>query len=131
MAYRIHETGLGKAFDDGWTLEQIVSRLEKGLGEPLPAGLLARMQPMWERFGRLQLYDDMTLIEFSDDFCLPELLAATSLSQILLTTFTPRLVAVRTDKAAEYLAELQDRGYTPRMQESRLQSSSKRGGKRG
>ena len=65
------------------------------------------MQPLWERFGRLQIYDDMTLIEFGDDFCLPELLAATSLSQILLTTFTPRLVAVRTDKAADYLAELQ------------------------
>ena len=116
LVYKIHEGGLGQAFDDGWSLDQIVSLLESGLGAPLPAELLARMQPLWERFGRLHIYDDMTLIEFGDDFCLPELLAATSLSQILLTTFTPRLVAVRTDKAAEYLAELQSRGYTPHMQ---------------
>jgi len=131
LAYRIQEAGLGQAFDDGWTLEQIISHLEKGLGTPPPAELLARMQPLWERFGRLHIYDDMTLIEFGDDFCLPELLAATSLSQILLTTFTPRLVAVRTDKAEEYLAELQARGYTPRIQGSNLQESSTQGGNRG
>ena len=116
LVYKIYEGGLGQAFDEGWSLDQIVSLLENGLGAPLPAELLARMQPLWERFGRLHLYDDMTLIEFGDDFCLPELLAATSLSQILLTTFTPRLVAVRTDKAAVYLAELQSRGYTPHIQ---------------
>jgi hypothetical protein len=131
LVYRIYEGGLGEAFDDGWTLEQIVSYLESGLGAPLPAELLARMQPLWERFGRLHIYDDMTLIEFSDDFALPELLAATSLSQILLTTFTPRLVAVRTDKAAEYVAELQSRGYTPRLQGSRLPEPRIPGGSRG
>jgi hypothetical protein len=131
LTYRIHEASLGQAFDDGWTLEQIVTHLEIGLGAPLPAELLGRMQPLWDRFGRLQIYDDMTLIEFGDDFCLPELLAATSLSQILLTTFTPRLVAVRTDQAADYLAELQARGYTPGAQGSRAQGSRAQGGSRG
>ena len=69
--------------------------------------------PLWEHFGRLQIYEDMTLIEFADDFCLPELLAGTRLSQILVTTFSPRLIAVRTEAAADFVAELQAKGYTP------------------
>ena len=130
LAYKVQDTGLGRAFDDGWTLEQIVSSLEAGLGAPLPADLAGGMRALWERFGRLHIYDDMTLIEFGDDFCLPELLAATSLSQILLTTFTPRLVAVRTDRAEDFLAELQSRGYTPSMHRSRTQGSRAPGGGR-
>jgi hypothetical protein len=113
LVYRIQENGLGQAFEAGWTLEGILASLETAAGKALPPELVERLRPLWENFGRLQIYEDMTLIEFADDFCLPELLAATSLSQILVTTFSPRLVAVRTEAAADFVNELQAKGYTP------------------
>jgi hypothetical protein len=113
LAYRITDQGLGRAFETGWTLERIQTSLAAATGKPLPGELVERMRPLWEHFGRLQIYEDMTLIEFADDFCLPELLAGTRLSQILVTTFSPRLVAVRTEAAADFVTELQAKGYTP------------------
>jgi hypothetical protein len=113
LAYRLTDQGLGRAFETGWTLERILVSLTAATDKPLPVELVQRMQPLWEHFGRLQIYEDMTLIEFADDFCLPELLAGTRLSQILVTTFSPRLVAVRTEAAADFVAELQAKGYTP------------------
>ncbi len=116
LAYQLTDSGLGRAYEAGWKLEEVEARLAEACGAPLPPRLLEKMRPLWERFGRLQIYEDMTLIEFADDFCLPELLASTSLSQILLTTFSSRLVAVRTSSAGDFIAELQAKGYTPRLE---------------
>ena len=116
--YRLTDTGLGQAFETGWTLEQITAKLQAASGAPVPATLIKRMQPLWERYGRLQLYEDLALIQFGDDYCLPELIAGTRLSQILLFTFSPRLIAIRPEAAVSFLAELQAKGYTPRLEGS-------------
>lgn len=116
LSYRISETGLGEAFESGWTVEQIIARLQSATDQPLSAWLVERMQAIWDHFGRLQIYEDMALIEFADDYCLPELLAGTSLSQILLYTFSPRLIAVRPEAVDKFVADLQAKGYTPRLE---------------
>ncbi len=114
--YYLNDRGLCQAFESGWSLDQISARLEAASGSDLPAVLKQRMQSLWERYGRLQLYEDLALVQFGDDFCLPELLAATRLSQILLFTFSPRLIAIRPDAAADFLQELRSKGYTPRLE---------------
>lgn len=116
LSYRISETGLGETFESGWTVEQIIARLQSATDQPISAWLVERMQAIWDHFGRLQIYEDMALIEFADDYCLPELLAGTSLSQILLYTFSPRLIAVRPEAVDKFVADLQAKGYTPRLE---------------
>lgn len=116
--YYLSDRGLGQAFESGQSLDQITASLRAASGTALPAALNRRMQPLWERYGRLQLYEDLALIQFGDDFCLPELLAATRLSQILLFTFSPRLIAIRPEAAAGFLEELRSKGYTPRLEGS-------------
>jgi len=118
LGYDIHMQGLGHAFEAGWTLEQIVSILEGSMHQPLPAGLAANFQRIWERYGRLHIYSDIALIKFADDFCLPELLSNTSLNQILLFAFSPRVVAVRPDGVARWVDELRAKGYTPHLEGS-------------
>jgi hypothetical protein len=94
----------------------VTAQLQAALKAPVPADLSQRLQSVWDHFGRLQIYEDMALIELADDFALPELLAGTRLSQILVYTFSPRLVAVRSSEMHAFVAELQAKGYTPRLE---------------
>jgi mRNA-degrading endonuclease YafQ of YafQ-DinJ toxin-antitoxin module len=107
---------VGRVFESGLTLTQLVDRLQAALGAPLPANLLDHLQAAWNNFGRLHIYEDLALIELADDYALPELLAATSLSQILIYTFSPRLVAVKSAGVDDFLTELRAKGYTPRLE---------------
>ena len=93
----------------------MISTLEGGLRQPLPAPLGANLKLIGERYGRLHIYSDMALLKFADDFCLPELLANTSLNKILLFAFSPRVVAVRPDGVSKWVDELRAKGYTPKF----------------
>jgi hypothetical protein len=117
LAYQITYEGIGQAFEAGWTLARIQEVLSKAAKAPLPPGLANLFQGCWERYGRLHIYDNMALIQFSDDYCLPELLTGTHLGQHLLYQFNPRLIAVRPGSIQEILSELRAKGYTPRTME--------------
>lgn len=116
LSYQISEHGLSEAFENGSTVEQIISRLQSATAQPISDWLIERMKTIWDHFGRLQIYEDMALIEFADDYCLPELLAGTQLNQILLYTFSPRLIAVRPEAVDKFVAEIQSKGYTPHLE---------------
>jgi hypothetical protein len=105
-------------FSTGHHIEALISDLEAAANEPMPRPYRQLMEQVWERFGKLHLYPGMTLIEFADDYCLSELLAGTSLSQILVHTFSPRLIAIQQQGLAGYLDELAAKGYTPRLEAS-------------
>jgi hypothetical protein len=117
MSYAIGMEGLGRAFKGGWDEARIRSVLEHGLGHPLPEKLSASLSAIWEHFGRLHIYDHIAILQFADDYCLPELLANTSLNQVMLYAFSPRVIAVRPDRMPEFIAELRTKGYTPLLQE--------------
>jgi hypothetical protein len=116
FTYEITLQGLGRAFEAGWDQEQVQSVLAGAYQQPLPTPLTAFLRSAWENYGRLYLYTDIALIEFADDYCLPELLANSSLNQILLYTFSPRVVAVRPDGLQNLVGELRARGYTPQVE---------------
>jgi hypothetical protein len=116
--FDVHVDGLERAFAAGWSLERVRALLEQGLARALPEKIASLIQTAAERYGRLRIYTEMALLEFSDDYCLPELLANTGLNQILLHTFSPRIVAVRPDGIAHLVEELRAKGYTPRLEDS-------------
>jgi hypothetical protein len=115
LAYRLQTTGLGRAFEAGWTADRIRKVLQEAAQAQMPPALEKTIQGTWERYGRLHLYPDMALIQFADDYCLPELLTGTRLGQHLLYQFSPRLVAIRPDGVEPLLKELRERGYTPQV----------------
>lgn len=115
LTYRLYMEGLGRAFAAGWSWPKIQAVLEGAAGTAMPPGLAAQIRDTWERYGRLHLYPDLALIQFADDFCLPELLTGTRLGQYMLYQFSPRLIAVRPDNVEALVRELQEKGYTPRV----------------
>ena len=106
--------GAGRAFEAGWSAERILDTLKAEAGYAAPTGLAAALQKWWQDFGRVQIYQDVALIEFKDDYALSELLAGTSLSRFLLYRFSPRLIAIRPEGAEELRNELVKKGYTPK-----------------
>jgi hypothetical protein len=117
LAYRILNEGLGRVFEAGWTGERLQAELQEAARMPVPEKLAEKIKVSWERYGRLRIYADIALVQFGDDYCLPELLAGTHLGQHLLYRFSPRLIAVRPEKVEGILAELRSKGYTPRLRE--------------
>jgi hypothetical protein len=109
---RISAAGAARAFEGGWDAERVLSTLERA-GGAVPRALARQLREWWRRFGEVQLYRGLALIELADDFALNELLANTALSRYLLYRFSPRLVAVRPEGLEALRAELVDKGYTP------------------
>jgi hypothetical protein len=69
-----------------------------------------------QNYGKLHVYEDLTLIELADDYVLQELLATTALQDYLVYQFSPRLVAIQPDAVDILVQEMEQRGYTPRVE---------------
>jgi hypothetical protein len=106
--------GAGRAFEAGWTADRILETLEAEAGAAAPGALADALRKWWQDFGRVQIYQDVALMEFNDDYALSELLAGTSLSRYLLYRFNPRLIAVRPEGVEELRGEMVKKGYTPK-----------------
>jgi hypothetical protein len=69
--------------------------------------------------GRHQIYDDLAVIEFGDDFVLAELQASTSLARTNVYPVSPRcLLVLQPQTIPGLLEELRRKGYTPQMIET-------------
>ena len=70
----------------------------------------------WERNrGLLHIYENITLIELSDDYALQELFISTSLADSLVYQFSPRLVAIWSQDLDALVQDMEKHGYTPRI----------------
>jgi hypothetical protein len=113
--YRITAATAQRAFDRGWTGQAILDELERHSTGPVPEPLRRRMLAWAEGYGQVHLYDEVTLIEFADDFALQELLASTSLAQHLVYRFSSRLIAIKIEAVDTLHDELVRLGHTPRV----------------
>ena len=128
VAARLHETSAQQfryyitaesvqyAFDQGWTGQTILDELEKHSGAPVPETLQRQILSWAEGYGQVHLYNEVTLVEFADDFALQELLASTSLARHLVYQFSPRLVAIKAEAVDTLRDELVHLGHTPRIE---------------
>jgi hypothetical protein len=90
--------------------------LGEHLGLPLPDAVRQQWQNWWAHYAQVRWYDDLTLVEFADDYALQELLAQTDLREHLLFTFSPRLIALQPDTADAFVRQLVKKGYTPKVE---------------
>jgi hypothetical protein len=115
--YRLTRERLYAAFESGLVLGDLLDWLEDHSARPLPDAVVDQLSRWWASYGRVRLYPDLTVIEFADDYTLPELLATTALHQSIVHTVSPRLVIIRTEDTDALLSELVARGYTPKLTE--------------
>ncbi len=114
LRYRLSPRGARRAFSLGWTLERMLETLQEAAGlDGLPEEYSRRLSLWWKNFGRLQLYENLALVELADDYALDELLVSTRLSAHLLYIFNRRLVAVRPEGVPDLIASFEAGGYTP------------------
>ena len=114
--YHITAESVQHAFDQGWTGQAILDELEKHSGGPVPEPLHRHILSWAEGYGQVHLYNEVTLVEFADDFALQELLASTSLARHLIYQFSPRLVAIKAEAVDTLRDELVHLGHTPRIE---------------
>ncbi|MBX3060949.1 MAG: hypothetical protein KF770_31195 [Anaerolineae bacterium] len=117
FTYRLDGAGLEKAFIAGESPDTL-NRIFLESGWRLPDAGLEYLEEVYRRFGLAHLYDDLTVIEFSDDMALPELRAAGLLDDCLVHEFSHRLIAIRPEMVPTLLTRLEGRGYTPRVTEA-------------
>jgi hypothetical protein len=117
LRYTLTAAGASRAFEAGLEVDQILATLRQAAGSPPPRALAESLRRWRENFGSVQIYARVALLELADDYALAELLAGTSLSQYLLYRFSPRLAALRPEGLEALQAELEQKGYTPKVTE--------------
>lgn len=113
FVYRLAPAVVHRLFESGAHPDQIEADWLAAFGEPLPASIHARLAEWWAGYGRLRLYQNATVIEFSDDYALAEMKAVTSLEKVMIAEVSPRLVIIPREAADILAAELTRAGYTP------------------
>ena len=116
FVYRITADGVLRALAQGQTIGHLLAALTRWLGVKPPLSWQNKMVAWSENYGKLHIYEGITLIELADDFALQELLSHTSLRDHLIYEFSPRLIAVQPDAVDALVDEMEKRGYTPAVE---------------
>jgi len=115
FTYRLTNESIERALLAGFVPSVIAAEFS-GANIPLPETARARIEQAARRIGHVRLYEGLTLVEFSDDTALKEVLAGTSLKQHLVCQLSPRLAVIKPQAADALAKELVEKGYTPRVQ---------------
>ncbi len=114
LTFRVTGPSITRALERGITIPEIAGKLA-AVGASLPAALRERMEALAANYGRIHLYERLTVLELADDYALRELLASTTLGEHIVHQFSPRLVVVRDDAVDALVKEMLNKGYTPRV----------------
>jgi len=99
----------------GQSAEQVIGEFV-GAEFALPDAHADRLREWQGRLGRYQLYDNLGVIEFSDDETLAEIQAMIGWGRNDLYPISPRcLVVLRPDAIPDLVEELRRKGYTPQV----------------
>ncbi|MGB1250795.1 MAG: SWIM zinc finger family protein [Candidatus Promineifilaceae bacterium] len=113
--YRLDNERLEKAFSDGESADTVIMAFET-IGIPFSADTITHIRRIYQRYGGVHLYENLTVIEFSDDYALAELRASKIItSDHIIHEFSPRLIAVRDSDVDQIAKTLQKKNYTPKI----------------
>ena len=115
FVYQLHVTAVHQAFEAGQTLQQMLDGWEKWLTVPMPNQIQRQLTAWWQAYGQVRLYEDVTVIEFADQYALAEMKAATSLEKHLIAEISAALVIIPTSAIDTLVSELEKAGYTPKQ----------------
>jgi hypothetical protein len=118
FVYRLDAQAVYEAFEAGFSLNQALDDWETLLPIPMPNQLRRRLMSWWQAYGRVRIYENVTLIEFADDYALTEMKAVTSLTRHLIAEISPRAVLIPSEVVEFLSTELEKAGYTPKQTET-------------
>jgi len=95
--------------------DDVLAHLTELARSPVPERVQTQWQDWHSRYSQVRWYDNLTLIEFADDYILQELLSQTDLHEHVLFTFGSRLVALRAESADAVARHLVTKGYMPKV----------------
>jgi hypothetical protein len=116
FCYRITASSVQRQFDQGQSAQTLLASLTETCPIEIPASWKDKLYEWQANYGKLHLYQDITLIELADEYIGQELMASTSLRENVVYRFSPRLIAIRPDAVEELVREMEKRGYMPRVE---------------
>ncbi|MEZ4709426.1 MAG: helicase-associated domain-containing protein [Caldilineaceae bacterium] len=116
FVYRLDVQAVHQTFEDGQALADLVDEWQTHFQRPMPEPVHAQLMAWWQRYGQVRIYEDVTIIEFADDYALAEMKAVTGIEKVLIAEISPRLVLIPRSAVAPLTAELEKAGYTPKVQ---------------
>jgi hypothetical protein len=114
FAYRLDSQAVYGSFEADLTLAEIEAAWEEWLPVPMPAAIRDQLAVWWQAYGRVRIYQDLTVIEFGDEYALAEMKAVTSLKRHIVAEISPRLVIIRPEAVDALTEALEQAGYTPK-----------------
>ena len=114
--YRITANSVQSQFDQGESDQTLIASLEEVCPVEIPVSWKDKLHEWQENYGKLHLYQGITLIELADEYIAKELMLSTSLRQNIVYQFSPRLIAVRPDAVDDLVQEMEKQGYMPRVE---------------
>ncbi len=114
FVYRLDAQAAYESFEEGVVLDDLLADWERLLGTPVPDAIGEQLAAWWQAYGQVRIYQDLTVVEFGDEYALAEMKAVTSLDEHLVAEISPRLVVIRPEALEPLVAELERAGYTPK-----------------
>ncbi len=115
FTYILSGQAVHASFEAGLTLADMLDDWASLMPLSMPEAIRNQLTAWWQAYGQVRVYEDVTVIEFSDDYTLAEMKAVTSLEQHLIAEISPRLVLIPEEAMEPLVAELEQAGYTPKQ----------------
>jgi hypothetical protein len=114
FTYTFTPASIERALQNGVSMDDIGAQF-KQMKVNLPRHISDQFKLIARRFGRIRVYQSLTVLELADDFAARELAASTSLLQKVIYQLSPRAFVLPDDAVDALIEEMQAKGYTPRV----------------
>ncbi|RLB77481.1 MAG: hypothetical protein DRH15_11250 [Deltaproteobacteria bacterium] len=115
FVYRLDSQTTYVSFEAGLVLPELFADWERLLPIPMPEAIHDQLAAWWDAYGQVRIYENVTIIEFGDDYALAEMKAVTPLEGVIIAEISPRLVIIPQEAVAPLTAALEQAGYTPKQ----------------
>lgn len=114
FTYVVTPASIEKALAEGVSLDE-VSRKFKRMGVALPKQVSDQFKLSAKRFGRVRIYQSLTVLELADEIAAKELAVNTSLLKRVVYRLSPCAFVLADEDVDALIEEMQAKGYTPRI----------------
>ena len=114
FTYTFTAESIERALSEGIGFADLAGQLEQA-GAALTEAVSAQFDLLARRYGRVRVYQSLTILELSDDFVARELAASTDLMKYVVYQLSPRAFVLQESNLDALIKELRGRGYMPRV----------------